>query len=230
MSPTVAKPKALEDIVEVFSAEDYPQGSEAWFALRLATPTASVFHTIMAAGEDGNEAKTRRRLLYRLAGEHFSKKPANTYENENMRRGRSMEASALEDYAFTRGVEVERVGFIRRTIKRPPFTDLVVGCSPDGMVGKNKVVQIKTAEPELIVQMVDRGSFPSEHRAQCQGELWVTGRQTCDLKIFYEGCPLGRTFSLQRDEAYIAQIRSEVEKFDYDLRMLIDGIKAKGMQ
>jgi hypothetical protein len=230
MSRAVAKPKPLEDIVEVFSAEDYPQGSEAWFGLRLGMATASNFRTIMAAGEDGDEAKTRRRLLYRLAGEHFSKKPANTYENEAMRRGRAMEAAALEDYAFTRGVEVERVGFVRRTIKRTPFADLVVGCSPDGLVGKSKVVQIKTMEPELIVQMVDHSRFPAEHRAQCQGELWVTGRESCDLKIFYAGMPLGRTFTLQRDESYIATIRKEVEKFDYELRMLIDSIKAKGMQ
>ncbi len=230
MSRTAAKPRPLDDLVEIFSEEDYPQGSEQWFGLRLATPTASVFRTIMATGEDGDEAKTRRRLLYRMAGEHFSKKPATTYENDAMRRGRTMEAAALQDYAFTRGVEVERVGFIRRTIKRPPFTDLVVGCSPDGVVGKNKIVQVKTMEPELIVQMIDRGTFPSEHRAQVQGELWVTGRQTGDLKIFFDGCPLGRTFTLTRDDAYIAQIRSEVEKFDYELRRLIDRIKAKGMQ
>lgn len=216
------------DVVEVF--DEIEQGSEAWFDLRLALPTASNFKIIMASGKDGDESKTRARLLDRMVAEHFTKKPANTYENDQMRRGRTMEAAALEHYGFTRGVEVARVGFVRRTIKRPPFPDLVVGCSPDGLVGKDRVVQIKTMEPELIIGMVRRGTFPSEHRAQCQGELWVTGRQVCDLKIFYEGCPVGRTFPIQRDDAYITEIRNAVERFDYEMRQIIADIEKKGLQ
>lgn len=225
MKPMKKPRTAPEDVVETF---DCDQGSEEWFALRLGLPTASVFHTIMADGRDGEASKTRTKLLHQLAGEILSKRPAETYENDAMRRGRAMEAEAIEHHAYTRAVEVRRVGFVRRTIYNPLGDDLVVGCSPDGLVGDAGVLQIKTMRPELIVALVESGRFPSEHRAQCQGEMWVTGRRTCDLRIFYSGMPISPTFRLERDDVYIFTIRTAVEIFAYDLRQLVERVKKKG--
>src|SRR5208282_4178254 len=102
-----------------------------------------------------------------------------------MAHGIEIEPDALDHYAFTRGVEIRRVGFVRRTIRDPLFDDLVVGCSPDGMVGADGVVQVKRMKPSLIVKLVDGGRFPTEHKWQCHGEIWVTGRQWADLKVYY---------------------------------------------
>lgn len=183
----------------------------------------------MADGRNGEPSKTRTKLLCQLAGEILSGQPAETYENDAMRRGRVMEAEALESYAFVRGVQIERVGFVRRTIPNPLGAALVVGASPDALVGEDGMIEIKTSRPDLIVELVESGRFPSEHKAQIHGGLWVTGRRWCDLRVFYSGMPISPTFRIERDEAYIAQVAAAVETFAFDLRRLVERVKAKGV-
>lgn len=224
--------QAPADEVEYFW--DLEQGSTEWFNARLATCTASVMKTVMASGKvgaDGNTeaSKTRTRLLYRFAGEQLGKMPAKTYENDDMRRGRTMEAAAIRHYEFTRNVEVKRCGFIKRTIRDPLFGDLVIGASPDGLVGDRGIVQIKTMEPELICELVDSGRMPSEHRQQCHSEIWASGRDWCDLKIFYEDFPLSPVFHITRDDHYIeTELKPAVDRFTHELRDLIKRLKQKG--
>jgi len=218
---------ALKENVEHFW--EIVQGEPEWFEIRRGLPTASVMKTVMARGQDGGESKTRQRLLYRLAAEIINEEPVATYENDYMRRGRTMEAAALDDYAFTRAVEIKRVGFVRRTIADPLFGELVIGASPDGLIGDDGAVQTKTMEPDLICELVDSGRVPSEHRAQCQTELWVTGRQWCDLKIFFTGSKLSPVFRFTRDDHYIAtELKPAAERFTFELRDLVKRLKMKG--
>ena len=102
----VSPPKST---VEIFSEADYPQGSDAWKKLRAGVPTASNFAAMMAKGEGG----MRTNLLNRLAGEIITGEPEETFKNGAMERGNAMEDEARRDYAFTRGIVCERVGFIR---------------------------------------------------------------------------------------------------------------------
>lgn len=206
--------------VEFFDCE---QGSEEWFTLRLGMPTASNFSTIMASGKDGGASKTRAKLLRQLAGEILTGVPAETYSNAHMQRGKDMEAEIRENYAFTRGVEPTLIGFVRRALPRGRF----VGCSPDSLIGDDGVLEVKTMIPDLMIELVDRGmqGFPSEHRAQCQGSLWVTGRSWCDLRIGYRGMPITPTFRVERDDVFIKEISEAVEVFDYDLRKLVERIR-----
>jgi YqaJ-like viral recombinase domain len=219
------KATAPVELVEEFDCE---QGSNTWHELRRGLVTASRLGDVMASGRDGGESKMRKRLLYQLAGEILSGQVMESFENDAMRRGREMEAAALENYSFTRGVDVVRIGFVRRTIKIPLGTEIVVGASPDGLVAADGIVQTKTSRPDLIVEIMDSGRFPSEFRYQCQGEMWVTSRRWCDLKIFYSGMPVSPTFRIERDDALIAQLSTEVEKFYWELQQLIGRVKAKG--
>jgi len=225
-----ASPKpapGLKSTVEWF--DDVEQGSEDWFRLRLGLCTASVFGTIMAEGKDGDASKSRQKLLYRMAAEIISNVPAETYSNDHMQRGIEMEPKAIEHYEFTHQCEIERTGFVRRTIHDPLYGDRVVGASPDGLIrAKKKVLQVKTMLPPLIVALVDSGKpFPSEHRAQCQGELWVTGFDSVDLQIFYEGFPVAPVFTLFREDAYMREIDRACEIFQHDLQRTVAGIKKK---
>jgi hypothetical protein len=217
-----------EDVVTVFLEEDLPQRSEHWYELRRGIPTASVFSTIMATGADGGSSLTRQKLLYLMAGEIISGQPMETFSNHFMEKGIEVEPLALEHYAFTRGVEVSRVGFVRRTIHLPLGGTLVVGCSPDGLVGKDGIVQVKWMKQDLLVELVDKGRFPGEHRAQCQAEMWVTGRRWCDLKIFNETMTaISPTFRIERSDAFIAEMRNAAETFCWDLKSLVERVRAK---
>lgn len=208
--------------VEIF--DEVEQGSEEWFALRLGLATASNFSTIMAEGENGENAATRKRLMYRLAGEILTGVPGETYRNKQMERGNEMEPKAREFYARTSFSKVRRIGFMRRKLPSGTY----VGASPDGLVGDDHGVEIKTMMPELLIDVWDRGVFPTKHRAQCHGTMWVGGLKSIDLVLFYEGMPIAPKFALTRDEAYIKEISDAVERFEYELRMLVKRLRAAG--
>jgi YqaJ-like viral recombinase domain len=212
--------------VEIIEADEVEQGSDAWFHLRLGLPTASNFATIMASGKDGGESKTRRDLMYRLAGEILCGKPAEEgYKSKAMARGSEMESEAREYYERTHFVELRQVGFVRRKLPSGRY----VGCSPDAIVGPKKALELKSLAPHLMIERLVNGAvMPPEHRAQTQGTLWVGDFEEIDLLLFYSGMPISPEFTIYRDETYIRQIEKAVEIFDYETRLLVDKIKRMG--
>lgn len=227
-----AAPPPQETVEEI---DDIDQRSDEWFALHKGVPTASHFGTIMAEGKDGGPSLTRARLLDRMAAHVIDGIPAETYSNAAMQDGIEQEPAIISRYAFERGVEVRSVAFVRRTIPNPLGEDLVIGCSPDGLIGDDGMIETKRMQPDLLVRLIDSGRFPMEHRWQCHGQLWAAGRQWCDLRIGYAGDPrrdipgsnLVATFRIMRDESVIADMRREVERFSYELRQLVARVKLK---
>lgn len=187
-----------------------PQGTPEWFAVRLGIPTASMFGTIMAKGRDG-ASKTRQTYLYKLAGERLTGEPMDNFSNRHMERGNEMEPEARQLYAFMQDAEPELVGFITNGPK---------GCSPDSLLGADGMLEIKTKLPHLMLAVHESGGFPSEHRAQCQGQLWVAEREWVDLVCYWPKMPplITRAY---RDEAFIASLSDAVDQFNDDLETLV---------
>lgn len=223
LRPAPAPKPALApaDRIDVMDAEECPQGSPEWFQARLGLPTASTFGAVMAQGE----GKMRSRLMRRLAGEIITGEPAEGFTSAAMERGKAMEAEARAEFAFVHPGTVTEIGFVKRTVGRAPLVPLVIGASPDSLIDDDGVLEIKTMMPELMIELAESGRFPTEHRAQCQGALWVTGRQYTHLRIFYRGMPTLK-WDIERDDSYIAQIREAVEAFDYELRKLVERIRS----
>ena len=194
--------------LEIFNDE---QGSEAWLSRRAGIPTASMFGTIMAKGVRGGESKTRRTYLLKTAGEILTGKPSESFTNVHMDRGHVMEPDARNLYAMVADVEPELVGFLRRGR---------AGCSPDSLVGADGMLEIKTRLPHLQLEVLLAGEVPSEHRAQIQGCMWISGRQWCDFVSYWPGLPLFIKRA-ERDEEYINRIASAVAEFNAELDMLV---------
>lgn len=225
--PNIArKPPPTPDRVDRYDVE---QRSDEWFAVRCGVITSSKFATVMASGKDGDASATRRDYLFRLAGERLTGQPAeNDFENRAMRRGIEMEPAARAYYERTSGfVDLTPVGFIKRTVHKPLGDPLVVGCSPDSLVGKRKVLEIKTMRPDLLIALALRGAagFPLEHRAQCQGSMWVAGCDECDLLCFWDGMPVNPKFLVERDDGYIKLIEEACETFAWELNQLVEKIQ-----
>lgn len=217
----VAHTKPIDE-VEVFP--DVKQGTDEWRRLRAGIVTSSVMRDVMASGKNGDDSKMREKLLNRLAGEIVTGEPAEEgFSSFAMERGKLMEEEAREHYAFTRGVDLHRIGFVRRTLAN----GLVVGCSPDSLIGDDTVLEIKTMKPELLIPLARRGTFPSEHRAQCHGSLWVTGRSVCRLVVYYRGMPIMPTFRIERDDAYIRELSEAVEVFYWELNKLVAWVRSR---
>ena len=197
---------------------DCVQGTEEWFKARAGIPTASEFSTIMASGRGGGESKTRKKYLYRLAGEIITGEPAESYANAHMDRGKAMEAEARAMYAFMRDADPQLVGFIKRD-------DGAAGASPDALIGDNGALEIKTKLAELVVEQILANRFPSEHRAQTQGVLWIAEREWIDLAIYWPKMPMV-TMRAYRDEAYIAEISAAVRQFNDELAEIVEKVRA----
>ncbi len=194
---------------------DCEQGSDEWRAARAGIPTASEFSSILAKGE----GKMRRSYMLRLAGERLTGSPAETYSNAHMERGREMEAEARDYYSLVSG-PVTRVGFVRDDAKG-------AGCSPDSFIGARGALEIKTALPAILIDKIDRGGFPPEHKAQCQGVLWVAEREWIDLLVYWPSMP-PYTVRARRDEDYIATLAGEVARFNDDLAALVEKVRRYG--
>ena len=194
------------------------QGTEEWRRARLGIPTASNFATILAKGRNGTESLTRRKYLLQLAGELITGEPMESYSNPYMDRGRVMEEEARNCYAFLTDSDPELVGFIRNGSK---------GCSPDALIGSNRLLEIKMAAPHVLIDLILKDEFPTEHKPQTQGQLWVCEREEVDLICYFSGMPplLKRAY---RDEAYIRQLASAVDQFNEELAEVVGKIKAYG--
>lgn len=190
---------------------DIEQGSAEWFGVRMGLPTASQFATIMAKGKGGGESKTRQTYLYKLAGEILTGEPMDSFSNHHMERGHEMEPEARAYYAFMRDAEPQQVGFITNGPK---------GCSPDSLIDANGMLEIKTKLPHLLLAVLESDTFPAEHRAQCQGQLWVAEREWVDLVCYWPKMPpfIKRAY---RDDAYIAEIAAAVDQFNDELATLV---------
>lgn len=198
--------------VEIIDCE---QGSPEWFAARLGIPTASMFSAILAKGE----GKTRKAYMRQLAAEIVTGEPTDSFSSFAMERGKIMEAEAREMYALVYDDDLARVGFVRNG---------PIGWSPDSLIGDDGALEIKTQRGDLIIETLLKDEFPSEHKAQCQGGLWVGEREWIDLCVYWPKMPLF-VKRVGRDEAYIKTLASEVDRFREELDQIVTRIRNYGL-
>lgn len=203
---------------------DVEQGSQSWFEARLGIPSASRFGTVMANGKDGGESITRLEYLRRLAGEIITGRLAEeTFKSSAMERGKEMEPEAIADYEERRGVTVQRVGLGIN------FSGLKRCCaSPDGIVGFDGGLETKTMRPDKMIPLLEKGAgMLPEHRAQVQGNILVFERDWWDFKIFYPKMPPFEV-RVTRDDRYIRELHDQIERFNHDLKTLVERLRKMG--
>lgn len=195
------------------------QGGEDWLLYRAGIATSSKFAVVLAKGKGkGEDSQGRAKYMRQLCAERITDRPATTYTNKHMERGRVMEAEARESYAFERDLVPELVGFMRRD-------DVRAGASPDSLIDTNGLCEIKTKIEDLQIEVLDRGEVPSCHIAQLQGQLWISLREWVDFVSYWPGLPLF-VKRVYRDERYIAELAAAVREFNEELDALEERIRA----
>jgi hypothetical protein len=175
----------------------------------------------MASGKDGGPSVGRLTLMRKLAGEIMTGEPAENYNNADMERGKRLEPEIRDWYARSRFAEVERVGFVFNP-------ELNAGCSPDGLIGADGMLELKSAAPHVIIGILEKGTMPPEHRAQCHGGMWACRRKWLDLVIYSHPRMPKWVARVERDEVYCAEIAREVERFNWELGSLVKKIRGMG--
>jgi hypothetical protein len=162
------------------------QRSESWYALRAGMPTASEFSKLITS--DGTQSKSASGYALTLAGEMFAGRTLDAFEGTSWtERGRELEEEAINRYCFQRDLEVQPVGFVTDDAKR-------AGCSPDGFVGKDGLVEVKCLKAENHIKAIlyhqKHGRCPTDYVQQTQGQLWICERLWCDLIFYHPELPL----------------------------------------
>lgn len=122
-----------------------------------------------------------RNLTAALAAERVAGFTDPTWVSVDMMRGIEDEPRAVDAYAAHRQVQVEHVGFAVRD-----FGAFKIGCSPDGLVGEDGLLEVKSRRQRKHLQTVVADQVPIENMAQLQTALLVFDRKWIDY-ISYSG-------------------------------------------
>ncbi|WP_264041456.1 lambda exonuclease family protein [Pectobacterium carotovorum] len=192
---------------------DIQQNTEEWEALRVGKATASNFGLIMAnAGKAfGDPAK---RYALQIALEQIKGcKSEFSFSNEHMERGHEQEPVARMLYEEMNFIDADNGGF---------FDHGTYGDSPDGLIGADGVIEIKSVISPTHYATLKRGSFDPSYRWQLVGHLDCTGRDWVDFVSYCADFPEDKqlvVWRLTREEC-AEEIESLRERRDQFLSLV----------
>ena len=201
--------------------ETADQRTADWYAARIGKATASRFRDATAYLRSGDPAQAQRDYRTELVVERLTQQPVQRYATAAMQWGTEQEAAARAAYERVTGISVEETGFVCHDT-------LLTGCSPDGLVDWDGLVEIKCPYNSANhIETLLRG-MPDEHRAQVQGQMWITGRQWCDFVSYDPRMPTELQLHvqrIQRDEAFIADLERRVSSFLQEVGTQVEALR-----
>jgi putative phage-type endonuclease len=163
---------------------DLLQGSEEWHDQRRGMVTASVVGQLLTPTLKVADNDTSRALTRLLVAERITGYTDPTCQSDDMFRGVISEPIARDIYSghYQQAVEV---GFMVRQ-----EDDWELGYSPDGVVGMDGLVEIKSPRAKTHLNTILTDRVPAHYVAQLQAGLVVSGRAWIDYVSYVGGMPL----------------------------------------
>ena len=187
---------------------DLVQGTDEWLEQRRGIVTASIVgrlvttKTLKPASNDES-----RGLAAMLIAERITGHTDPTYVSADMERGIADEPRARDVYA-EHYAPVTEVGFMVRD-----DWGFRIGYSPDGLVGDDGLIEVKSRRQKKHLQTILADAVPSENMAQLQCGLLVSGRSWIDYLSYCGGMPMWRK-RVEPDERWFAAIEAAVRNFE----------------
>lgn len=160
---------------------DIEQNTDEWLDLRVAKLTGSGVKLVMAnyGKAFGEPAK---KLAVTIAREQLTRKRSlvEQYTNPHMERGHEQEPIARALYEEQYFVDVSNGGF---------FECGQFGCSPDGLVNDDGLIEIKSVIDHVHYSTIKRGSFDPAYKWQIYFNLQKTRRKWIDFVSYCADFP-----------------------------------------
>jgi len=185
------------------------QGTAEWHELRRGKVTASRVADILARTKSGASA-SRQNYLIELALQRVTKTIEESYTNAAMEWGTATEPQARVAYEVASFNFVDQVPFIDH-----PTIDWF-GCSPDGLVGSDGLIEIKCPNSATHWSYVKEGKPPQKYIIQMQAQMSVTGAKWCDFVSFDPRMPERSKLliiNVPRDPEFILYMETEINQF-----------------
>lgn len=168
---------------------DINQNTEEWLELRAPRITGSSLSSAMAnfGKAFGDPAKKYAVSIalaqitpgYRCPG----------FKNDDMDRGHIEEPLARMAYEEEYFCDISNGGF---------FECNDVGCSPDGLVNDDGLIEIKSAIPSIHYARIVKQSFDSGYKWQLIGNMKITGRKWIDFISYCSSFPADKKLYVYR--------------------------------
>lgn len=194
----------------MFKFIDVEQNTDEWFDLRAGKLTSSKMGAVMAnyGKAFGEPAK---KYAVNIAIEQLTGVPIqSTFSNDHMERGHEQEPIARGLYEYKTFSTVSNGGF---------FKSEFIGCSPDGLVLTDGVIEIKSVIAPVHFASIKRNTVDPAYKWQCIANLKFTGRDWLDFISYCADFPMGYQLFIHR--MFKTEYREEFDMIDER----IDGFK-----
>ncbi len=185
------------------------QGTPEWHELRRGKVTASRVADILAKTKTGTSV-SRQNYLIELALQQTTKTIEPSYTNAAMEWGTATEPQARVAYEVNTNNFVDQVPFI----DHPKIQGF--GCSPDGLVGADGLLEIKCPNSATHWEYFKAQEPPKKYFIQMQAQMAVTGAKWCDFVSFDPRMPERSQLlivNVRRDPEFILYMEAEINQF-----------------
>lgn len=199
---------------------NHKQNTPEWLQSRLGKVTASEIDSLISpTGKvrtgDGPQTYLYKKLTEKLLGVSLDSGSPSSFA---MDQGQMIEAEAIPWYSFAHGVQIDRVGFCESDCGR-------YGMSPDGLIGEDGGIEIKSPQPANAVEYLLEGVIPRHYVCQVQFQLYVSKRKWWKFVSYSRQLP-ALVVHVEPDpkiqEAIHVALTAFLAKFDEKLALIAD--------
>jgi hypothetical protein len=167
-----------------FTIHDAEQGSDEWLAARCGLITASAVKHLLTPGLKPANNDKARAFLWDMLGQRLTGYVEPQFVSDAMLRGHVDEIEARAIYG-EKVAPVTECGLMVRD-----FGGFRIGYSPDGLVGDDGLIEVKSRAQKYQAQTIVSAAPPVEYMPQLQCGLLVSGREWLDFISYCGGMPM----------------------------------------
>ncbi|HUX56254.1 MAG TPA: YqaJ viral recombinase family protein [Bacteroidales bacterium] len=193
---------------------DVMQNEEEWDALRLGKFTASTFADLFM----DKKTKGYQNAIIKVAFERVTGESEESYNNRWMQRGHEKEPFARENYELLTFNSLENGGFYE-------YSEFI-GASPDAKIaGQNGGCEFKCPSFQVYNEYLQTQKLPKSYFWQIHGQLLCTGWDFIDYMPFSSPKLKQILIRVERDEAILDQLKTQLDICIEEVKILIERIK-----
>lgn len=198
------------------------QRTPEWYAARCGKVGASQVAAALSKTKSGWGA-SRANLMAEKVVERMTGIMTESYVSQAMQHGIDTEADARAAYSFYASCDVVEAGWL----DHPGVA--MSGCSPDGLIGDNGLVEIKCPNSATHIETLLSGKIPSNYITQMQWQMATTNRGWCDFVSFDPRMPEElRLFvsRVERDNSQIVFLEGSILEFLREVDEKVSALRA----
>ncbi len=192
--------------------KEVQQKSDEWFKLRCGLLTGSLVSQFFTLKKNTEISQDKfNGMVYELAAQRISNFVEPSFTSYHTDRGNIEEIYARQYYNDNYS-PIDECGFVTRDID----SLMKVGFSPDGLIGDDGLIEIKSRIQKFQIETIVNNEIPAQYMPQVQFGFYVTQRKWCDFIQYSNGLPLFVKRVLP-DDAWQLKIESAIEEIEYKI-------------